>query len=385
MKIGAVIVAAGLSSRMQAFKPMLTLGKSTIIGTTIETLEGLGIRDIVVVTGREAESLKAHLPPWVKCVYNADFAVSDMFCSACLGLSAVGEDLEAVFFSPADAPLLNGEALLEEVKFMEKTGCDILTPSCCGKKGHPLLIKKAVIKKLLEFKGDGGLRGAVENINCKKAILELKDFGIIMDADFPEDYERLKAYAQRFRWEGHKIPTKGECLKMLEQAGTPKEVISHCMAVSFTAVALGEKLNLQSSNALSLELLSAGGFLHDICRSEKNHAKAGGERLFKMGFYDIAYLVAQHMEPLKNICLDEVTLLWLADKCCDGNVILNPVMRFAAKRQRYLKNPEALEKIEKSEKSAEAAIELFEKAVGEDFSITLDFIRKNYYEKENVI
>ena len=62
-KTGAVLVAAGLSSRMKDFKPMLPFGTSTASRHMIGMLKSLKADPIVVVTGYRAEELEAHLHP----------------------------------------------------------------------------------------------------------------------------------------------------------------------------------------------------------------------------------------------------------------------------------------------------------------------------------
>ena len=57
MKFGAVILAAGLSSRMKAFKPLLPVGESTAVECLASSLRDAGIEDIVVVTGHLRERL----------------------------------------------------------------------------------------------------------------------------------------------------------------------------------------------------------------------------------------------------------------------------------------------------------------------------------------
>src|SRR5665647_2503643 len=196
MKTGAVIVAAGLSSRMKSFKPMLQLGGSTVIKTAIETLKSAGVDPIVVVTGREAERLQHHLAPLdVTCIYNQDYRTTDMFFSACLGLDWIRERCERLFFLPADVPLFSKRSLLTMMGFMDYAQCDILLPSHKGHAGHPVLLQNAVIASLLQFKGDGGLRAAMASIDCSKETIELLDMGMTLDADRPEDYQRLKQYA----------------------------------------------------------------------------------------------------------------------------------------------------------------------------------------------
>ena len=51
-RISALIVAAGMASRMKTFKPLLRLGEKTIIEHVIDTFRYAGIQDIVVVSSR---------------------------------------------------------------------------------------------------------------------------------------------------------------------------------------------------------------------------------------------------------------------------------------------------------------------------------------------
>ena len=48
MKTGAVIVAAGMSSRMGEFKPMLNIGSISVAQRVIATLKQAGVNRIVL-------------------------------------------------------------------------------------------------------------------------------------------------------------------------------------------------------------------------------------------------------------------------------------------------------------------------------------------------
>ena len=61
MKAGAVIVSAGLSSRMGAFKPMLPFGSETIIRHNALSLLNAGCSPVCIVTGFKSDLLKEHL------------------------------------------------------------------------------------------------------------------------------------------------------------------------------------------------------------------------------------------------------------------------------------------------------------------------------------
>ena len=51
MQFGALIVAAGMSSRMGEFKPMLNIGSISIAQRIVATLRQSGVTRIVMVTG----------------------------------------------------------------------------------------------------------------------------------------------------------------------------------------------------------------------------------------------------------------------------------------------------------------------------------------------
>ena len=196
MKTGAVIVAAGLSSRMKSFKPLLQLGGSTVIRTAVETLQSAGVSPIVVITGRDAEALQRHLQSLsVHCVHNENYASTDMFYSAKMGMRHIQSLCDRFLFLPADIPLFSKRSLLTMMGYFDYSGCQLLLPSYKGQEGHPVLIDQELIRELLLFTGDGGLKGALDHLNCQKEILDLPDAGTTMDADKPEEYQQLKRYA----------------------------------------------------------------------------------------------------------------------------------------------------------------------------------------------
>ncbi|HEY7786021.1 MAG TPA: NTP transferase domain-containing protein, partial [Pyrinomonadaceae bacterium] len=57
----AILLAAGRSSRMPAFKPLLPFGDKTVISTVVDNVREAGVDQIVVVVGHEADRVKEHL------------------------------------------------------------------------------------------------------------------------------------------------------------------------------------------------------------------------------------------------------------------------------------------------------------------------------------
>jgi CTP:molybdopterin cytidylyltransferase MocA len=192
---GAVIVAAGKSSRMGAFKPLLPLMGSTIIEEIIKKFHLAGIHNIVVVTGREADRLSERLGPYgVDCVFNPDYNSTDMFYSAKMGLSHI--KAQNIFFLPGDTPLFSVDTLIALMERIKTSDAQILTPLCEGVPGHPVLINEAALPFILTFSGEGGLKGAIASFAGPKESLELPDPGIIHDVDTMKDYELIKQLSE---------------------------------------------------------------------------------------------------------------------------------------------------------------------------------------------
>ena len=61
-RVGAVILAAGGSTRMGEAKQLLRLGESTVLGQTLENVRRAGVDEIVLVLGSSAEAIRQQLP-----------------------------------------------------------------------------------------------------------------------------------------------------------------------------------------------------------------------------------------------------------------------------------------------------------------------------------
>ena len=188
MRTGAVIVAAGMSSRMKVFKPMLKIGTVTVVRRIISTFQLVGADPIVLITGYQAELLESHVSHMgITCLRNEAYATSQMFDSAKIGLSYLQKRCDRIFFTPVDIPLFTSHT----VRSLLNTNAMIAVPVCQGKEGHPLMLDKLAVEKLLAYQGDSGLAGAVESSGFSKQKIEVDDEGILFDMDTPDDYLEL--------------------------------------------------------------------------------------------------------------------------------------------------------------------------------------------------
>lgn len=245
MKTGAVIVAAGMSSYMNDFKPMLKIGRTTIVKRIITTLKNSGADPIVIVTGNKADQLEKHISHMgVICLRNERFLETQMLDSARIGLEYLQHECDRILFTPADIPL-----------FCETSVCKLLSSSAevsClshkGIKGHPLLISSALIPSLLSYTGMGGLRGAIDYSGRKITQVPVEDEGILMGIDTPQDYENLiyqyreihksqpvcfKLQLQLSKEKTFFDPSVAEFLMLVDQTGS-MQTACRCMHMAYS-------------------------------------------------------------------------------------------------------------------------------------------------------
>src|SRR5687767_2579627 len=104
--ISAVVLAAGRSTRMGAFKPLLPFGNQTVIESCLDSLRSGGVpaESIVIVLGHRADDLRArltHLP--LRFALNPD-AESEMSASITAGIAKIPAPTGATLITPADLP-----------------------------------------------------------------------------------------------------------------------------------------------------------------------------------------------------------------------------------------------------------------------------------------
>jgi alpha-ribazole phosphatase len=313
-KISAVILAAGLSSRMGRLKALLDIGGEKAILRLIDANIKAGIKDIVVVLGyRSIDILKYADSRDVRCVMNGSY-MSGMFSSVQKGVSKLDPGTEGFMLMPVDIPLIKANTIRELVEEFSRGGCDILQPYFGERKGHPPVISAKCIQDILAGSPSNGMRGIMDSAKWRKGRFQTVDEGILHEMDTMEQYLELLEYHS-----GSRVPNRSECREIWNRCGLSEDIIKHQEAVASCALRFGRYLG-QKGEALDLELLEAAALLHDIKKTERNHPQRAGEFLEKLGYGSVADAVAQHMDLLdvEEDRVSEKELLYLADKMVKG-------------------------------------------------------------------
>ncbi|MEW5724821.1 MAG: nucleotidyltransferase family protein [Thermodesulfobacteriota bacterium] len=192
-RITTLVLAAGLSTRMGRFKPLLPLGGRTALELVIGCHRRAGIMDIRVVAGHRADEVRPVAEnAGARVLENPAFR-EGMFSSVLCGLRSLRPETEAFFVHPVDVPLVRPETL-SRLKSAWDEGRDlIIHPVFRGRRGHPPLISRQLLGTLLAWTGEGGLKRVLEPFKSETIGVEVPDEFILLDMDVPQDYQRLAA------------------------------------------------------------------------------------------------------------------------------------------------------------------------------------------------
>ncbi|MEI8354650.1 MAG: DVU_1551 family NTP transferase [Deltaproteobacteria bacterium] len=357
----AIILAAGYSSRMGEFKPLLPFGGSTVIERVIGLFLDAGIDRVRVVTGhRSTELLPFMGGAGVRPVLN-DRYQEGMFTSVLAGVKSLEEFRGAFFLLPVDIPLVRLQTIITLMAAYESGSKNILYPSFNGRRGHPPLISTEFSGRIASWKGEGGLNSFLAQYDSGAEEVEVTDKFILEDMDRPEEYRRLLEMREDLG-----LPTFQECeMLLLNRFAADKPLLDHCRNVARLALLLARELN-KAGCSLDQELIAAASLLHDLAKGSVDHAAEGARIMTEIGYPSVAEIIAVHMDiglpPDGPIGEGEV--VYLADKMMQGDRFISLKERFAARMNRHAADPDACRAVAGRLKNALLIRDRLEKRLG---------------------
>ena len=191
LPVAAILLAAGRSRRMGAFKPLLPFGDQLVVEACISNLLDGGVETLVVVLGHRAEEMRgrlAHLP--------ISFAVNDeegseMSVSIARGVERVPEEAGAILIALCDQPAIPPAIISFLIDEWRRTGAPLQVPEFEGRGGHPVLIDCRFRQELLKLDPERGLRSLFEAHRGAVRRVPVDSPFVARDMDTWEDYVRL--------------------------------------------------------------------------------------------------------------------------------------------------------------------------------------------------
>ncbi len=185
MGFGAVVLAAGLSSRLAPVnKLLMSLGGRPAIRHVVQTALDAGLDPVTMVVGHDREALCAALEGLpIRFVGNDGYA-EGLASSIRAGLAAIAAEVDAALFLLGDMPLIAPRHLGPLLAaFAPAKGRSICIPTYRTKRGNPVLWSAPYFPRLLELRGDQGARVLFQDLTDQIFEVEMPDDAVLVDID----------------------------------------------------------------------------------------------------------------------------------------------------------------------------------------------------------
>ncbi len=186
--IDAVVLAAGLASRMGEPKPLLPIDGEPALSRILRSIREAGIpQPIVVLGGHSADRIEETVDLTDCTVVVNDAPETGMSRSLCLGLDALSPDAAGLLVFHADMPFIRVETILAVLRAAER-GAQIAAPICEKQRGFPVFFRRAHVSELRHtLAGDAGGRDYIDAHREALESVVVDDPGAVHDIDRPAD------------------------------------------------------------------------------------------------------------------------------------------------------------------------------------------------------
>lgn len=191
----ALVLAAGLSTRMGQPKLLMDWGGKTVLQTVLCILHSSSITKIHTVIGANRELIQQSilkLPFPVEVIFNPDFANGEMTDSIRVGIKSMPKEALAALIVLGDQPHMRVETVRGIVETYENTGARIVVPSYRYRRGHPWLIDRTLWFELENLNPSFTLRDFLRKYQDEIHYLDVDSPSVLQDLDTPQDYQQYR-------------------------------------------------------------------------------------------------------------------------------------------------------------------------------------------------
>ncbi len=187
-RIGALVLAAGRSTRMGKANKMLQLVDGTpMLASALDAVAASACCATVVVTGHETDKVSPLLAGRdLLTVHNPNYA-DGLSTSLKAGLRALPPGLDGVLVALGDMPRVTAAHIDQLIAaFNPLEGRAIVVPTCDGQRGNPVLWSTEFLPAMLALEGDQGAKPLFAEFVDRLAEVEVADSAVLLDIDTPE-------------------------------------------------------------------------------------------------------------------------------------------------------------------------------------------------------
>ncbi len=190
---GAVILAAGASTRMAQPKQLLPVGAEPLLVHTVKALLAAPVWPVIVVLGANAELIRPVLAPHPVIVTENEAWPEGMASSIRAGVTTLQQfsrALDAAVIALCDQPAFSAETVNRLLRAQTETGRSIVASRYTGRQGAPALFLRQHFATLGALTGEEGARTLLNGDASIVAAVDIPE--LAFDLDTPADYAALK-------------------------------------------------------------------------------------------------------------------------------------------------------------------------------------------------
>lgn len=173
---------------------MLPLDGKTVIARCLECLLTGGVEEVVVVVAPGGNGVAAAASGYPVRVVRSTDSDGDMATSLRAGRDALTAETSGVLIALCDYPLVAPETVARLVAAHGSEQDAIWIPLHIGRRGHPILVPRSLLDKLVE---PLTLRDLVRGNPDRVRQAAVADPGVLRDMDTPEDYQMMVEYCRQ--------------------------------------------------------------------------------------------------------------------------------------------------------------------------------------------
>jgi len=195
LNIAAVVLGAGMSTRMGTPKLVLPWGDTLVIRRIVDVLHQAGVEETLIVTGGargQVESAIEGLP--VKPVFNPRFAEDHMALSLGAGLGNLPGHIRATLVVLGDQPHIQVDVVRAVIHAYQETRAALVFPSYQMKRGHPWLLDRSLWSDFIDPQPPQTMRHLINVHKDRIHYVLVNTDSIFRDLDTPADYDRERPH-----------------------------------------------------------------------------------------------------------------------------------------------------------------------------------------------
>ena len=195
LRVGGVVMAAGLSRRMGRNKLLAELGGKPLLRHAVEAALASRLDPVIVVTGHDAPGILQALDGLnVIVAHNPRFA-EGLSTSLQTGIATLPGDCDGALVLLGDMPGITPALIDRTIAAFDPAGNNpICVAARNGKRGHPVLWGRQFFAEIENLSGDTGAQALMTRHAAQIGEIETLDDAPFTDIDTPE---ALAAYAGR--------------------------------------------------------------------------------------------------------------------------------------------------------------------------------------------